>query len=288
MQCIKRRFAGLATFSYVRELQRLVTMPELQTVKPGLVTISYGHELLRLVTMPELQIEQLGLVTLFYGYELLYFDFLQQLAVCFVGVLPSRVFLCSVPVLPPLSCCKLHHFSICSHSGPRTTISRFVHRVVWCHHFALTSLPFCGVGSWRVEMAVDTSAVLGGYARGSSLKMALLGIRVRVGPRVVHRDASFHTAPDSLPGVTADVVGNRFELSHHFHSLPYSHSEGFCRTETLAVAFFRVSCLLSLCLPLGSVTCAHFHVRAPCLSILVHVGSILSFAITLKSVSLRS
>ena len=45
-----------------------------------------------------------------------------------------------------------------------------------------------------------------------SLKIALDGIRVRVGPRVSHRDSDLHIAPDSLPGVTAELAGNRFEF----------------------------------------------------------------------------
>ena len=98
--------------------------------------------------------------------------------------------------------------------------------------------------------------------RASSLRIALLEFRVRVGPRVLHRDSDLHIAPESLPGVIADLVGNQFEfftplmfclgpMPSHFPSFP---------------------------------ACCH----SVCRSILVQVGSILSLAIILKSVWLRS
>ena len=67
--------------------------------------------------------------------------------------------------------------------------------------------PFCAYISPRF---------VGGMPGASSLKIALLEIRVRVGTAsVAPRLRTFHTAPDSLPGVTADLVRNRSELSHH-------------------------------------------------------------------------
>ena len=53
---------------------------------------------------------------------------------------------------------------------------RFVYLIVLCHHFARTSLPFCGVRKLaRRDGKPDTSAMFGGMPGASGLKIALLG-----------------------------------------------------------------------------------------------------------------
>ena len=92
-----------------------------------------------------------------------------------------------------------------------------------------------------------------------------IGIRVRKGSRVLHRDSNFHIALDSLPGATADLVGNRFEFLLFTPLM-------FCLVPTRVILLhydiyrhiFRVSCLLSICLPVDIGQVVRFYLLYQC------------------------